>query len=113
MGTAMSYTKQEKLGNGAFGEVWKCSTPAEKPFHSKHPTVAIKCISNVNENVTKEISILRAVKQQNILEYLDSFMSNGNMYIVTELCTGGELYDKIKSNTCLTDKEAASIIQQI
>eukprot|EP00111_Clytia_hemisphaerica_P009842 TCONS_00028861-protein len=82
----MSYPKQQKLGSGAFGEVWKCSTPKEKPFYKKHPTVAIKYISKVNEDVIKEIAILRGAKHFCVLEYLDSFMRNGNMYIVTELC---------------------------
>ena len=34
-------------------------------------------------------------------------------YIVTELCTGGELFDHIIDETRLTEREAAEILKQI
>mmetsp|Transcript_6511 Transcript_6511/g.10462 ORF Transcript_6511/g.10462 Transcript_6511/m.10462 type:complete len:95 (+) Transcript_6511:316-600(+) len=35
------------------------------------------------------------------------------LYLVTELCTGGELYDEILAKQIFTEKEAAIIISQI
>ena len=32
----------EKLGAGAFGTVYKMDSPADEPFHSQHPIVAVK-----------------------------------------------------------------------
>lgn len=35
------------------------------------------------------------------------------MYIVTELCTGGELFDKIQESNHFGEKDAADVMQQI
>jgi hypothetical protein len=35
------------------------------------------------------------------------------MYIVTELCTGGELFDRVVERTRLDEGEAAQIMQQV
>ena len=34
----------EKLGEGAFGEVYKMDSPPDAAFHSQHPIVAMKKI---------------------------------------------------------------------
>lgn len=43
----------------------------------------------------------------------ESFEDENRFYIVTELCSGGELYDKVKTMKHMTDKEAAHIMHQI
>ena len=45
-----------------------------------------------------------------IYEY---FEDNDHLYIVTELCTGGELFDKIIDKKRFSEDEAAAIIEQI
>ena len=38
----------EKLGEGAFGEVYKKDSPSDAPFHAEHPIVAMKRIKVSN-----------------------------------------------------------------
>jgi serine/threonine protein kinase len=50
------------------------------------------------EDVRREVKILRALSgHQNLVRFYDSCEDNLNVYIVMELCEGGELLDRILS----------------
>ena len=40
----------------------------------------------------------------------EAYQDDKNYYIVTEFCTGGELFDFVVSNRCLTENVAASVM---
>ena len=42
-----------------------------------------------------EIDILKNLDHQNIVKLYEVFEDSGHIYLVTELCTGGELFDEI------------------
>ncbi|KAI9504789.1 Calcium/calmodulin-dependent protein kinase type I [Coemansia spiralis] len=79
-----------------------------------------KIISKANmrghqQVIRNEISILKRLsrKHPNILNLVDYFETQNNVYLVTELCTGGELFDHIRCRSGFTEQDAASIIRQI
>ncbi|GIY07375.1 hypothetical protein CEXT_488981 [Caerostris extrusa] len=45
----------------------------------------------------KEVEVLSQMKHPNIITYHKSFEENGNLYIVTDYCDGGDLYSKIRT----------------
>ena len=47
----------------------------------------------------------------NILKLYEYFEDDKNVYLVTELCKGGELFDKIIEKEYFTEKEAAKIFK--
>lgn len=47
------------------------------------------------ETLKREITILQQVKHDNIIRLLDVFEDERYLHLVTELCTGGELFDRI------------------
>ncbi|KAF8781780.1 Serine/threonine-protein kinase Nek1 like protein [Argiope bruennichi] len=49
------------------------------------------------EEAMKEVEVLSQMKHPNIITYHKSFEENGNLYIVTDYCDGGDLYSKIKA----------------
>lgn len=49
----------------------------------------------------------------NIIKIFEFFEDEKSMYIVTELCTGGELFDRVVEKTKLDEIEAAQIMQQV
>jgi calcium-dependent protein kinase len=61
--------------------------------------------------------ILGAVDHPNILKIKETFQDEKCMYIVTEICQGGELYQKIvdhnSEGTIFTEHEAAVIINHV
>ncbi len=49
----------------------------------------------------------------NILKIYEYFEDNKNFYLITELCTGGELFDKIIEKEYFTENEACKVFKQI
>ena len=59
-----------------------------------------------------EVEILRALDHPNILKIIDIVEDSKYYHIVTELCTGGELFERIISLKLFSEKIAASYMNQ-
>src|SRR4051794_28134053 len=60
-----------------------------------------------------EIDILKNLDHPNIVKLHEVFNDKHNIYLVTELCTGGELFDEIIARSKFDEAAAASIIKQV
>ena len=60
-----------------------------------------------------EIELLKRLDHPNILKLYEVFQDEKRIYIITELCTGGELFDEVTIKRQLDELPAAIIIQQI
>lgn len=49
----------------------------------------------------------------NIIKIFEFYQDQNYFYIVTELCTGGELFDKIVETKFMSEKKAAEIMKQV
>ena len=49
----------------------------------------------------------------NIIRIYEYYIDEKNIYIVTEICSGGELFDKIIENGFFNENVAAYIMKQI
>lgn len=56
---------------------------------------------------------MKKLDHPNILRLFEIFNDDKRYYLVTELCTGGDLYDEIKNRKTFDEKDAAIIIKQI
>ncbi|KAJ2860793.1 Calcium/calmodulin-dependent protein kinase type I [Coemansia erecta] len=65
--------------------------------------------------IRNEINILKklARKHQNIISLVDYFETPHNVYLVMELCSGGELFEHIRCKQVFTEHDAAAIVRQI
>lgn len=61
----------------------------------------------------RQIEILKLVNHPNIIRIQESFEDEINMYLVTEYCSGGELFDKILNQVSLQESQAASIMRDL
>lgn len=84
-----------ELGVGAYGQVIK----ARDKFSGRH--VAIKVVEKTcmtSRQIRNEVEALRVARMHpnvvELVEILDS-VENNSWYIVTELCEGGELFDRL------------------
>ncbi|RIA92833.1 kinase-like domain-containing protein [Glomus cerebriforme] len=89
------YVKQDRIGKGSFGEVFK-------GFDKKTKTaVAIKIIDLENaedeiEDIQQEISILSQLDSQYVTRYYGSYLKGTHLWIVMEYCSGGSCSDLMK-----------------
>lgn len=98
------------LGAGTYGIVREAECGGER--------YAIKIIlkKNVRGNermVYDEMVLLQRIKHPHIVRFHDWFESKDKYYIVTQLATGGELFDRICEYGKFTEKDAANTIRQV
>ncbi|KAJ3094193.1 hypothetical protein HDU97_008392 [Phlyctochytrium planicorne] len=60
-----------------------------------------------------EIAVLRNMNHPNIIGLKDFIESDKELYIITDIATGGELFDKIIELGSYTEKDAAKIVTQL
>ncbi|KAL8870947.1 MAG: hypothetical protein Q9198_007514, partial [Flavoplaca austrocitrina] len=98
------------LGAGTYGIVREAECAGEK--------YAVKIIlkKNVKGNekmVYDEMVLLQRMKHPHIVRFHDWFESKDKYYIVTQLATGGELFDRICEYGKFTEKDASQTIRQV
>lgn len=55
------------------------------------------------ERFKQEITILQTLDHPNVLKLFEYFEDEKNVYLVTEACRGGELFDRIIENEFFTE----------
>ncbi|KAG2687392.1 hypothetical protein I3843_09G049600 [Carya illinoinensis] len=67
------------------------------------------------EDVRREVKILRALTgHENLVQFYDAYEDEDNVYVVMELCTGGELLDRILSRGGkYSEEDAKAVMVQI
>jgi calcium-dependent protein kinase len=109
-----SYEVKELLGQGSFGSVRKVThrltgeDRAMKILSKKHISTPedFQVIQN-------EVHILSQLDHPNILKVYETFQDKFSYCIITELCTGGELFDRISSSGSISEAVSASYARQI
>jgi calcium-dependent protein kinase len=103
--------EKKKLGEGSYGSVCKGKNKDTKNVR------AIKTISKAQmknpERFKQEIAIMKMMDHPNIIKLFESFEDHRNIYLVMELCAGGELFDRIIESGHFTEVQAATLMQQI
>ena len=76
----------------------------------------IQCKSSTENHssaINKEINILKDLDHPNILKVYEFYSSEKYIYIINELCTGGELFDKIVDVKYFSESVACNIMRQL
>ncbi|GFP88180.1 CDPK-related kinase 3 [Phtheirospermum japonicum] len=113
------YELGKEVGKGHFGHT--CSAKGRKGELKDIP-LAVKIISKAKmttaisiEDVRREVKILKSLSgHKHLVRFYDACEDANNVYIIMELCEGGELLDKILAKGGkYTEEEAKLIIVQI
>ncbi|XP_047204413.1 calcium/calmodulin-dependent protein kinase type 1D-like isoform X2 [Girardinichthys multiradiatus] len=99
-----------KMGSGAFSEVYMVSE--KKTGH----LYALKCLKKkhlAHSNLENEINVLKRIKHENVVGLEDFYESRTHYYIVMQLVSGGELFDRILDKGVYTEKDASKVIKQV
>ena len=104
------YTLGKVLGKGSFGMV---RLAIHKPTKQVRAIKILKKAEVKMENLINEISILSKLSHPSIMQIFEIFEDNINVYIVSEYCKGGELFDIISQKGSFTEKEACIVMKQL
>lgn len=114
-----SYTLEKNLlGEGSYGEVSKGvhkATGAKRAVKA----ISIKKIAD-KDRFNEEVNVQRSLDHPHIVKLYEVFRDKEKVYMVMELCTGGELFDRIIAESqkhgpghAFGEGDAARIMQQI
>jgi calcium-dependent protein kinase len=105
------YKFDRKLGDGSFGIVYLAT---HRPTGQKR---AIKQIPKYkirnHARMQSEINIMKKADHPHIVKLYELWEDRTNLYLVLELCEGGELFDHIVSKKRLSEREAAGLFRQL
>ncbi|XP_037352205.1 calcium/calmodulin-dependent protein kinase type 1G isoform X4 [Talpa occidentalis] len=101
----------EVLGSGAFSEVFLVKQRVTGKLF------ALKCIKKSpafrDSSLENEIAVLKRIKHENIVTLEDIYESATHYYLVMQLVSGGELFDRILERGVYTEKDASLVIRQV
>ncbi|KAI3379324.1 hypothetical protein SNEBB_003151 [Seison nebaliae] len=108
-----SFARMSELGKGAFGQVFhviECTTRENYAMKiiRKHKIGSREAIS-----LSNEIEILKKVNHPNLLRIFRVIETRKNVYLITELCNGGELGSVLKKKTKLPERIVRKFVQLI
>lgn len=116
-------TRMKKVGKYEVGRTIGEGTFAKVKFARNAETgenVAIKVLAKTTilkhkmvNQIKREISIMKIVRHPNIVRLHEVLASQTKIYIVLELVTGGELFDKIVHQGKLDERESRRYFQQL
>merc|ERR1719156_148692 len=102
---------KKKMGEGSYGAVSKCTNKSTGVVR------AVKSISKAQmknmDRFKQEIAIMKMMDHPNIIKLYESFEDHRNIYLIMEICSGGELFDRIIETGHFTEVQAAIVMQQI
>jgi len=111
------YTMGKTLGTGQYGAAYEAMSK------TTNLPVAVKVINKSRfrasdisyqfDSMRSEINIMRNVDHPNIIKLMDVFETENDLFLVMELCRGGELFDRIKARRHYSEREAQGVLRQI
>jgi len=106
------YEFEQVLGQGSFGVVRRACLKKKKVMKFAIKTIPKEIIKDV-AMLSQELEILKETDHPNIVKLHEIYVDKDMVHIVTELCTGGELFKKILKEVKFTEHKAKGVMEQI
>ncbi|XP_026315522.1 calcium/calmodulin-dependent protein kinase type 1 [Hyposmocoma kahamanoa] len=121
------YVVKDLLGTGAFSEVrlierkedgqlFACKIIDKKALKGKEDSLEneIRVLKRFSENAKDEGGgDKKMFSHPNIVQLLETYEDKSKVYLVMELVTGGELFDRIVEKGSYTERDASNLIRQV
>jgi len=105
--------EKHKLGQGSYGYVCKGFSRASGG------TIAIKCLpkqnvaSHVPTRYRQEIEVMKMTDHPNIIKLVETFEDKAYVFLVMELCEGGDLFSRLEQDGPFSEARAACVMRQV
>ena len=109
------YAFGETLGKGQFGLVKVCQhRDSGQTFAAKIINKKLIQRSNIFVQLLQnELQILGEKSHPNLIRIIDLIEDDANIYVISELAQGGELFDRLSQMSRFTESQAADIVHQL
>ena len=108
------YKKVKFLGEGSFAAVYSVENKITGEIRAmKIINKSASCSIEDDKEIFNEINILRTMDHPNILKIFEFYSNKESYSIVTELCSGGELFQEIIEKGPFNEKYCAYVMYQI
>ena len=110
----IDYEKKNFLGEGAFASVYLVQNRITEDIRAmKIINKSSTCTEEEEQEIVNEINILRTMDHPNILKIFEFYSNKESYSIITEYCSGGELFNEITENGPFDEKYSAYVMFQI
>jgi calcium-dependent protein kinase len=114
------YTFGHRLGQpGQFGYALLASSKSQPVVKRAVKVISKSRFTRASEvkqhfaTLKAEIETMKTLDHPNIIRLYEVYESVKDLYLVMELCSGGELFDRIKDKGSFSEKEAAVCLRQM
>ncbi|ORX98707.1 Pkinase-domain-containing protein [Basidiobolus meristosporus CBS 931.73] len=107
------YQLLEKLGDGAFSDVYKAFDRVCQRFAAVKVVRKFQLNAVQRGNILKEVTIMRNINHCNVARLLDFKETKDFYFLVLELLEGGELFHRIVKLTYFSEDLARHVITQV
>mmetsp|Transcript_3543 Transcript_3543/g.8841 ORF Transcript_3543/g.8841 Transcript_3543/m.8841 type:complete len:618 (-) Transcript_3543:71-1924(-) len=104
-----------KIGEGSFGYVVKGRSKAAAKGSKDDCAIKVLFKGGLPDLyvLKREVTMMRDLNHPHILKFIDAFEDRCNVYLVMELCSGGELFDQIQIQGTFPEVQASFVMQQL
>lgn len=110
--TKQDFSFEQKLGDGAFGQVWRVKhKKSGKVFACKQ--VAKEKVIKMLEQFRREVLIMYELSHPNIVHIYHHFEDQKYFFLVMEIAEGGNLFQRLMSEKCFMERKAFAYFSQV
>lgn len=104
------YTVKEKLGMGSFATVKRLVRKSDKMNYAVKEIKKVNLSKDEMKTVMDEVVTMGKIEHPNCVRLFEMYESKAKVYMVLELLTGGELFDRIVAKGNYSEKEASELL---
>jgi calcium/calmodulin-dependent protein kinase I len=104
----------EKLGSGTFATVRRVVLKEDNAVQKALKITSLRNLKSEEvEALKNEVTILGICSHPHVVQLYESYITSDKIYMVQDLLSGGELFDRIIEQTFFSEVEAAKVVYQI
>eukprot|EP00755_Sulcionema_specki_P027986 Sspe_Gene.88907::Locus_60812_Transcript_1_1_Confidence_1.000_Length_991::g.88907::m.88907 len=108
------YELGRTLGSGTFSKVKEgVDVETGVRYAVKIVDKALLTKGHMEQQLKREIAIMKLLDHENVLRMVDVLQTGKNIYLILDLLTGGDLFDKLDQAKRFEEAQAQSFFQQL